>query len=419
MKLLNHTISRFVLVMLPILLVWAAVFYFLMLDEIYDSIDDGLENQKTLILGKIERDSATLLRNHFDEGNYRVRKIPLNQAITYTDVYKDTLLYMQVEDDLEPVRLLTTAFEHRDEYYEMQIITPMVEEDDLIEDLLFSLLLLFIGLAASMFIISNFLLRNTWKPFYRLLDKLQKFQLEDPKPLTATDSKIAEFRLLDASVRKLLENNIQTFNSQREFIENASHELQTPLAISLNKLELLAESPQGEEQLQLIGSVIDNLKRLVRLNRNLIFLSKISNQQYAAESTVNFNSLIQEILNDFTDQADFKDIALTLEEKAFCQKKMNPDLSQILVVNLIKNAIVHNFVGGFVRIVVDSDSITIENSSKSQPLDQAKIFDRFYKNEASGSSIGLGLAIVKAITNHYGITLAYDYREKHIFTVRF
>src|SRR5690554_3733316 len=149
MKLLNHTISRFVLVMLPILLVWAAVFYFLMLDEIYDSIDDGLENQKTLILGKIERDSTTLLNSHFDEGNYLVRKIPLNQAITYTDVYKDTLIYMQVEDDLEPVRLLTTAFEHKGEYYEMQIITPMVEEDDLIEDLIYSLLFLFLGLAAS------------------------------------------------------------------------------------------------------------------------------------------------------------------------------------------------------------------------------------------------------------------------------
>ena len=419
MKLLNHTISRFVLVMLPILLVWAAVFYFLMLDEIYDSIDDGLENQKTLILGKIERDSTTLLNSHFDEGNYLVRKIPLNQAITYTDVYKDTLIYMQVEDDLEPVRLLTTAFEHKGEYYEMQIITPMVEEDDLIEDLIYSLLFLFLGLAASMLIISNFLLKNTWKPFYHLLDKLQKFQLEDPKPLMPTSSKIEEFRLLDASVRKLLENNIQTFNSQREFIENASHELQTPLAISLNKLELLAEYPQGKEQLQLIGSVMDNLKRLIRLNRTLLFLSKISNQQYAAETTVNFNTLIQECLSDFADQANFKNITVTLEEEGVCQREMNPDLAQILLVNLIKNAIVHNFSGGYVRIIINSDAIVIENSGKGQPLEQTKIFDRFYKSDASGSSIGLGLAIVKTIAELYQISLQYDYREKHIFGLRF
>lgn len=419
MKLLNHTISRFVLVMLPILLVWAAAFYFLMLDEIYDSIDDGLENQKTLILGKIERDSTTLLRSHFDEGNYRVRKIPQHQAITYTDIYQDTLFYMQVEDDFEPVRLLTTAFEHRGGYYEMQIITPMVEEDDLIEDLIFSLLFLFLGLAASMFIVSNFLLKNTWKPFYHLLEKLQKFQLDDPKPLTATSSKIEEFQLLDMSVRKLLENNVQTFNSQREFIENAAHELQTPLAISLNKLELLAEQSQGKEQIQLIGSIMDNLKRLVRLNRTLLFLSKISNQQYAAETKVNFNTLIQNVLNDFSDQADFKNITTTLEEKEVCEKEMNPDLAQILMINLIKNAIVHNFNGGYVRIIIHSDAIIIENSGKSQPLDRTKIFDRFYKNEAYGSSMGLGLAIIKAIAELYRISLQYDYHEKHVFRVRF
>src|SRR5690606_12062699 len=147
------------------------------------------------------------------------------------------LMYMQNEKDYEPVRLLVTAFEHRGEYYELQVITSMVEEDDLIEDLLYSLLVLFLGLATSMVILNNFLLKKVWQPFYFLLDRLQNFRLDDPKPFPATDSKIEEFRLLDGSLRKLLEKNIQTFNDQKQFIENAAHELQTPLAISLNKLE--------------------------------------------------------------------------------------------------------------------------------------------------------------------------------------
>src|SRR5690606_19350802 len=152
--------------------------------------------------------------------NYQIRKIPADLAFSYRDTYRDTLMYMQVEEDYEPVRLLTTAFEHQGEYYELRVITSMVEEDDLIEDLLYSLLALFLGIIASMVILNNLLLKKIWQPFYQLLDRLRNFRLDDPKPFDATDSKIEEFRLLDSSIQKLLEKNVQTFNDQKQFIEN-------------------------------------------------------------------------------------------------------------------------------------------------------------------------------------------------------
>ncbi|MEX2594653.1 MAG: HAMP domain-containing sensor histidine kinase [Anditalea sp.] len=419
MKLLNYTGSWFVLVLFLILLVWAGVFYFMMLDEIYDSIDDGLENQKLLVIQKAEQNSAILQRDQFDEGNYMFRKILLQQAMNYRDVYKDTLMYMQNEEDFEPVRMLITAFEQNDQYYEMRVITSMVEEDDLIEDLLFSLLLLFSGLTSSILILNNLLLKKIWQPFYHLLERLKKFRLDDPQPIVPTTSNIEEFRLLDQSVKKLLETNIQAYNDQKQFIENASHELQTPLAISLNKLELLAEYPQKEEQLQLIGSVMDNLERLIRLNKSLLLLSKISNQQFSEEVVVDFNTLLQKAADDFSDQAGFKNITVSLVEKDTLKRKMNPDLARILVVNMLKNAIVHNHPQGFVNVIINDSSIIMENSGKTGPLDHLKIFERFYKNEALGNSTGLGLAIVKTITDIYQVTLTYDYKEKHIFTLIF
>src|SRR5690554_5098563 len=122
MKLLNYTSSWFLLALFLILLVWAGSFYLIMLDEIYDSMDDGLENQKALIIQKATQDPSILERMRFDEGNYQIRKIPPTLALTYKDIYEDTLMYMQNEKDHEPVRLLVTAFEHGGDYYELRVI---------------------------------------------------------------------------------------------------------------------------------------------------------------------------------------------------------------------------------------------------------------------------------------------------------
>src|SRR5690606_18411515 len=130
-----------------------------------------------------------------------------------------------------------TAFQLNGNYYQMSLITSMVEEDDLIEDLLFALIFLYLGLMASLIVLNNFLLKKTWKPFYQLMDRLKTFKLDNPKPFDMGTTKIIEFQLLNESVQKLLHNNIQTYTNQKQFIENASHEMQTPLAIGLNKLE--------------------------------------------------------------------------------------------------------------------------------------------------------------------------------------
>ncbi|HLW20070.1 MAG TPA: HAMP domain-containing sensor histidine kinase [Cyclobacteriaceae bacterium] len=413
MKLLHYTSLWFLAALFLILLIWAGSFYFIMLDEIYDSIDDGLENQKSLIIQKASEDPSILGRLDFDESNYQIRKIPAALAVNYRDAYRDTLMYMQVEEDFEPVRLLSTAFEYKGEYYELSVITSMVEEDDLIEDLLYSLLVLFLGIIASMVILNNLLLKKIWQPFYQLLERLRNFRLDDPKLFHAPNSQIEEFRLLDNSLQKLLERNVQTFNEQKQFIENASHELQTPLAISLNKLELMVNHPMEEEQLVLAASVMDNLERLIRLNKSLLLLSRITNQQYGAEEEIDVNSVVKKALHDFSDQADHKIIHLILEEKGHIKAKMNPDLAHMLVVNLLKNAIVHNHPGGEVQVLIEDQAFTVSNTGKMEALDEKRIFERFYKQGSNGSSTGLGLAIVKAITDLYGFKVAYSFNGRH------
>src|SRR5687768_12116160 len=160
MKVLNYTTSYFAVILLVIITAWAGIFYFAMLDEIYDSIDDGLDNQKGLIIQKAAADSSILKKNSFDEGDYAITETSAEFAIEARDVYLDTLMYMENEKDFEPVRLLRSTFHNKGKYYQMEVITSMVEEDDLIVELFYSLLWLYLGLVASIITLNNILLKR-------------------------------------------------------------------------------------------------------------------------------------------------------------------------------------------------------------------------------------------------------------------
>lgn len=420
MKLLNYTTAFFAVILLIIIPVWAALFYYSMLDEIYDSMDDGLDNQKLLVIQKAQTDSSVFRRTTFEEGDYTIREVPPQQAGRLHDVYIDTLMYMKNEDDFEPVRMLQTVFAQNNRYYELKVITSMVEEDDLINQLLYSLLWLYLGLVASILVLNNVLLRRIWRPFDKVLKRLKTFRLEAPEPLPPTNTRIEEFKLLHHTVQKLLKANIAAYNSQKQFIENAAHELQTPLAICHNKLELFVENnPLSNEQLQQLAGIINNLERASRLNHSLLLLSRIENQQFEGAQQVNFNELTRQLLDDFAEQAAYKEVTLHLQEEGPCEAVMHPDLAGVLLTNLVKNAIVHNHPHGLVQVMLHKGGLEVHNTGVATPLDATKIFTRFYKEQASAASTGLGLSIVKAIAEYYGFQLSYAYRQKHIIALRF
>lgn len=418
MNLLNHTLKYLVFAWFGIISVWAVIFYFNMLDEVYDSLDDGLDNFKMLIIEKAYHDSTTLQRNEFAEGNYELWEISEERALKIKDVHKDTLMYMPFEEDLEPVRMLTTAFKMDRKYYELKIISSMVEEDDLIEDLFYSLIWLYVAMLVSLFVVNNFLLKKLWKPFYSLLDQLKKFRLGKEHTVAPMKSNVKEFNVLNDSVATLMKHTIGTYNSQKQFIENASHELQTPVAISINKLELLAEKGDlSENNLDTVGQVIGTLQRLTRLNKSLLLLAKIENRQFENTEIVSFNQLLTNMKEEFSDFASFKEIEIKLQENGQLNAKVEKDLAIILITNLMKNAIVHNHKGGAIHIEINGDYFQISNSGKGEMLDGEKVFNRFQKDSSDKNNTGLGLAIVKAIADLYGFRLEYSFNGLHSMRV--
>lgn len=420
MKLMNYTLRYLSVAILGILTVWALIFYINMLDEIYDSIDDGLDNYKLLILDKVQTDSTVLYKTEFAESNYSIHEIATKEALARRDVYQDTLLYMQNEEDFEPVRMLTTAFAHNGRYYSLKVISSMVEEDDLIEDLFYALIWLYVVLLVSILLINNFLLKRIWRPFYQLLDRLHDYQLGKTPAVSASKTNVREFRVLQNAVISLLDRIHTTFTSQKQFIENASHELQTPLAISISRLELLVErNTMAAADQEAVGQVIQTLERLTRLNRSLLLLSKIENKQFTDQTVVSIDDVVRTLAEEFSDFASFREVDLSVVADTPLSFRMNQDLAGIFVSNLLKNAIVHNYAKGTVEIVTTRSALIIRNTGKAVALDAEKMFNRFHKGSSETQSTGLGLAIVKAISDVYGITIAYSYTGKHEMTVRF
>lgn len=419
MKLLNYTTTYFAIILVFLLALWALIFYFEILDEIYDSMDDGLDNQKMLVIRKARQDPSILDKNVFEDGNYTITPTTPRLSHGFTDAYRDTLMFMENEAEYEPVRLLESVFQQDGSFYKIKVITSMVEEDDLRKELFFSLLWLYLGLILTIVLLNNVFQQKAWRPFYKLLQRLEKFSIEKDEEIKYEKTKIEEFQLLNTRVDRLLKKSVESYRSQKEFIENASHELQTPLAISINKLELMAENAElPPKQMEELGTVLQSLERLTRLNKSLLLLSRIENRQFAEKDKIDWNVLVRQIIAEFKDFAAHQNVKIILSEEDNIEHNGSKDLAGILISNLLKNAVFHSPSGTAVEIYISSRKIKFQNQGAS-PLEKNKIFSRFKGSEKENAT-GLGLAISKAIVEKMNLELTYSYAaQNHIFSIAF
>ncbi len=419
MKLLNYTLFLLSLALFAILSLWSILFYFQMLNQVKATIDDGLANYKILIIDQVKDDTLIVQQKDFLARNYIISEVSSDYALQVRDSYKDTLVYSTIRSIFEPTRLLTTAFANDDgRYYEMKVISPVVDKNDLIREVVKSLIWLYLALLISIILVNNIILKRAWKPFYQLLEGLKNFSLGEGAIFKSARTRIKEFEVLNQTIIKLLKSNVNTYQSQKQFIENASHELQTPLAISMNKLELLAETENlSEDHVQNISNINQTLERLSGLNKSLLLLSKIENRQFVKEERLSFNEIFTGLADEFLEYAAFRKINIKFNEEAEWFFQMNRDLAVMLAMNLLKNGIVHNHPGGEIIITISISSFSIENTSNEPALAQEKLFERFHKNPKKKGSTGLGLAIVKAIADVSGLTVTYSFTGKHTFQV--
>lgn len=303
-----------------------------------------------------------------------------------------------------------------------QGIPPLDLERDIIAGMMLQFLIIFLAISLSLCIIVRFATKRLWLPFDDTLRKAEHFNLAQGEMPVFKATDIREFSCLNRSLERLMRKDRETYRIQKEFTENASHELQTPLAIVRSKLDLLMQEDLTESQMRLVSDLYGLTMRMGHLNRNLLLLAKIDNAQYAATEEVDVIALLSssqpfyDALQDGT--------SLRVDDRRTNRHttlRANSVLLECLLKNLIVNAIRHSASGSEVRIIVEDESLTVCNvAADGRPLDRDTLFRRFRSGDVRQKGNGLGLAIVKAVCDLHHWAVEYRFEAgKHCFSVCF
>ena len=414
MKLLSYTYRKLALLLFLLMAVWGVLFYSAIIDEVVDETDDTLENYGEILMESALHDPSILETEGSLMSFYKFTPISEEEGRHYRQVFYDATVYIELEDEDEPVRVMCTAFRMPDgQYYELKLMISILERDDMVEAMLWYLGALFLLFLICTSIGIQLVLKGVFRPLHRLLDWLHCIQPGKEVPPLDNPTKIREFRQLSDAALDMGNRSYKAYEEQKQFIENASHELQTPLAIVRGKVELLAESEgMTEQQMEQLDEIYATLGRAVKLNKSLLLLSRIENGQYTEMEDASVDEILDELLPDLMDIYEHKQVRLIRkrEEQPFIIR-CNHSLAQILVSNLVKNSLLHNREGGELQVLTTPTSLVIKNTG-DVPLDGEKLFRRFYHGmDGKKDSTGLGLAIARSIALSSSLKLTYEWQD--------
>lgn len=414
MKLLSYTYRKLALLLFLLMAVWGVLFYYAIIDEVVDETDDTLENYGEILMESALHDPSILETEGSLMSFYKFTPISEEEGRHYRQVFYDATVYIELEDEDEPVRVMCTAFRMPDgQYYELKLMISILERDDMVEAMLWYLGALFLLFLICTSIGIQLVLKGVFRPLHRLLDWLHCIQPGKEVPPLDNPTKIREFRQLSDAALDMGNRSYKAYEEQKQFIENASHELQTPLAIVRGKVELLAESEgMTEQQMEQLDEIYATLGRAVKLNKSLLLLSRIENGQYTEMEDVSVDEILDELLPELMDIYEHKQVRLIRkrEEQPFIIR-CNHSLAQILVSNLVKNSLLHNREGGELQVLTTPTSLVIKNTG-DVPLDGEKLFRRFYHGmDGKKDSTGLGLAIARSIALSSSLKLTYEWQD--------
>lgn len=417
LKLLYLTSRNYLIIFLVLLILFFGVFYFILRFEVTQNIDEILSNRRNNIIELFKAKDGKI---PIDELSFTDFKIQSVAGLKQSEVFSDTLIWEKTDEEFDEYRKLTTSFDFKGQTYKLEIVKAHLEAVEIINTVVISLALIFLLMLGVFYFTTRFFSVKLWNPFYQTLAQLKNFEIEKPDKLKLEESRIEEFNVLNKSIEELTTRTQNTFLNQKQFIENASHEMQTPLAVIQNQLEMWIGDPElTETQSEKIRMLMDSAQRLSKLNKTLLLLSKIENQQFFEAEQIDLKALIEKILTYFEGQQEHLQIQVTLNLENVLVKA-NSMLLDVLITNLIKNAFLHNVNQGTISIKASENSFEITNSSALGAIPHEKLFQRFFKQSSNKESWGLGLAIVKKICDINNWNLSYFTRdESHTFTVKF
>lgn len=421
-SLLSKSMQQFTISTIIILICCSPLFFFVMKHFYAEDIDELIIFRSDEFVSHYLPTFTIDEISHWNKFNDDMQIIepgetyPLNQVI-------QTPYFNKAEGHEVDYRVYYKKINVEGSSYILMSRIPMIEDKDLIATLIGQYGLLFLILFLCMFVVQQIMAKRLWKPFYNSLSKVDSFDIDKGNVPLFDDTNIKEFNRLNAMLSNLINNNLKAYNQQKEFVQNASHELQTPLAVFQSKLDVFFQEPNlSQEQVQTIHSFYDILSRLTRLNKNLLLLARIDNNQFKETEKIDFNQLLLKQLDNLRILAQSDGISIITNIIGQIHLYANKILLECLINNLVVNAIRHNtqMCDAKINITVDNNSFFIQNTGDKIPLDNEKIFRRFSRTSENKKGNGLGLSITWQICKIHNWKIEYSYKnDMHCFEVKF
>ena len=401
-----------------VLLISSIAYYFILHKILIYQLDKDLRIEQQEILQHI-RLTGTLPETS-DFKDQQIIFLPTNLS-QFNDRFATNDIYKKDKDEVESIRRIDFLVTVGAAHFIATVKKPQQETEDMVQLVLAITLTIIVFLLLILFVSNRFLLRKLWEPFQHTLLQLKQFTISSNIQMLFHKTDIKEFKELNETVSVMAQKVKNEYETLKSFTENASHEIQTPLAIIINKVELLSQSENlTEGQLNVLQNLNEAAARLSRLNQSLLLLTKIDNNQFAELAAVNFSKMLFRYLDNIDELADAKGLKISKSIMQEVFLNMNESLAEILISNVISNAIKHNVDNGNITVEFNKNYFRVSNTGPVPHGDTTELFERFKKESSSVDSLGLGLSIVKTITDIYGFSISYYYKkQQHIVEIIF
>ena len=415
MNLVTKTNKYYIIFFILLFPLMVAVDYYLIRYIVNKEVDNILDHESERINFHLTE------KGKLPPSKYIYNVSPVKKGADVPGKHKDTLIYEAYTDKLIPYRTYEFTTLVNSQNVKVSLKHVLLEMNELIIWLFISTTLIILLLVTGLFFINQAIYKWAWKPFFENLSKLTDYDITKKDPVYLEASNINEFEKLNKIATALMKQVKRDFQNLKEFNENISHEIQTPLAIIRNKMVLLLESQNlKKKELQWVQAVYQETNKLSKIGKSLTLISRIENQEFTGLDDVDVGIIIDNIIGNMEEMIKFKNLKTTVQINHPVKLKCDQILANILFTNLIKNAVQHNKVNGAVEIVLNEEKFEIINTGEVSQIETSQLFNRFQKGDTTTKSLGLGLAITQKISEIYGFKLDYQQQEdKHKISLDF
>jgi signal transduction histidine kinase len=409
MKLQSKVNIKFLLILVAVFSITGVILYFVLGMVVDRYIDDMLKGREKQITQTLQHFPEKALIQETIDQSISIR--PINNSARF-EKFTDTSVYDNHNKEYNRYRKLRFTVNAKVNSYEIAILLSRIESEDMIEVICWFMAGLFALIMLILYMLNQWSSSSVWEPFYKALDKIKIYKIGETKALHFDKSNIYEFDQMNLVLSEMIRKLEADFINLKDFTENAAHEMQTPLAVIKSKLEMILQDKSlSAGSYAEIGKAFESANKLSKLNETLLLLSKIENQQFVEVTDTDLCKLINQQLAFIEELIILKKITVIEDLKTSIKVRINPYLAEILINNLLSNALKHNYEGGEIIITSSDRQIIFSNSGNPLTIDPEKLFQRFVKQNTSSDSTGLGLAIASEICKNYNLTLHYSYQN--------